>query len=733
MATDDEGDRPLADLAAAQCAVPFETLGLHARDDGPGLILRAWLPDTEQVEVVDTARRKSLGLLERFGDTDLFTAAWPRRRKLFPYKLRVTRHGQVHDDLDPYQFRSGTFASHQPEAIRLHDNLGAALITLAGDGGKSARGVLFSVYAPSARAVSVVGDFNSWDGRRHPLQSSFEGIWRLFVPDLEAGALYKFEIKSSDRQLLPVKSDPFAFYCEQPPGNASIVLDRQSYDWGDATWCEARDGSGYRADTPISIYELHPGSWRRHADGRHLSYRELAEHLIPYLQQMGYTHVELLPVMEHPFLGSWGYQPTAMFAPTSRYGAPDEFKYFVDQCHRKGIGVILDWVPAHFPGDEHGLARFDGTALYEHPDPRRGWHPDWNTCIYDYGRHFVRDFLISSALFWIEEYHADGLRVDAVASMLYLDYSRNTGEWLPNIYGGNENLEAIEFIRELNVTLHREHPGVMTIAEESTAWPKVSRPVYDGGLGFGFKWNMGWMHDTLNYMTKDPLYRKYHHGDLTFSMMYAFDEHFILPLSHDEVVHGKGTLFGRMPGDEWQKHANLRLLYAYLYAHPGKKMVFMGGEFGQIREWNHDAQLDWYLTGDPSHRGLQRLVGDLNRLYRSEPALYEEDYSPAGFQWIDHADAEQSVISFMRFARDRSDYVAVVCNMTPVVRSGYRVGMPQAGRFREVLNTDAEAYGGSNCGNAGGLDADEMPAHGLPASLCLVLPPLSAVMLKKAS
>jgi len=731
MTTQEGDERLLEQLASATHAVPFETLGLHPRADGPGLILRAWLPDTERVEVVDTARRKRLGCMQRVEDSDLFTIAFPRRRKLFPYKLRISRHGQVSDELDPYHFRTCAFERHSPEPVRLHDNLGASLTRLADESGRAAHGVLFSVYAPSARALSVVGDFNSWDGRRHPLQSSFEGIWRLFVPGLEAGALYKFEIKGPDGRLLPVKSDPFAMYCEQPPGNASIVLDRGAYAWGDADWCRSRKAEGYREDSPISIYELHPGSWRRHPDGRHLSYRELAEQLIPYLQQMAYTHVEMLPVMEHPFLGSWGYQPTAMFAPTSRYGPPDDFKYFVDQCHQNGIGVILDWVPAHFPGDEHGLARFDGTALFEHPDPRRGWHPDWDSWIYDYGRRFVRDFLISSALFWVEEYHADGLRVDAVASMLYLDYSRKPGEWLPNIYGGNENLDAIEFIQELNVVLHREHPGVLTVAEESTAWPKVSRPTFEGGLGFGYKWNMGWMHDTLGYLSRDPLYRRYHHGDLTFSLMYAFDEHFVLPLSHDEVVHGKGSLIGKMPGDEWQKHANLRLLLAYMYTHPGKKLLFMGGEFGQLREWNHDVQLDWYLLENPRHAGLQRLVGDFNRLYRSQPAFHEQDFSSAGFQWIDHADAEQSVLSFMRFSRDRSDCVVVVCNMTPVIRTDYRVGVPGPGHYQELINTDAELYGGSNCGNAGGLDAHATPAHGQPASLVLTLPPLAALVLRR--
>jgi 1,4-alpha-glucan branching enzyme len=721
--------RFLQDLVAAECAVPFQGLGLHESDDSAGLVLRCWLPDTEWVEITDTARRRELGRMERLGNSDLFVKAFPRRRKLFPYRLRFCRHGQVFEDLDPYQFRTSAFERHQPDPVRLHDNLGATLVSLAKEGGGRAEGVLFSVYAPSARAISVIGDFNAWDGRRHPMQSSFEGIWRLFIPGLDAGALYKFEIKGASGNLLPIKSDPFALYSEQPPGNASIVYDRHGYQWRDAAWCARRDEEGYRNDRPVSAYEVHPASWRRHPDGRHLSYRELADELIPYLQGLGYTHVELMPVMEHPFEGSWGYQPTAMFAPTSRFGPPDDFKHFVDRCHQVGIGVILDWVPAHFPGDEHGLAQFDGTALYEHPDPRRGWHPDWNTYIYDYGRRFVREFLTSSALYWVEEFHIDGLRVDAVASMLYLDYSRNAGEWLPNIYGGNENLDAIEFIKDMNVTLHREHPGVMTIAEESTAWPKVSRPTYDGGLGFGYKWNMGWMHDTLSYMSKDPIYRKYHHGDLTFSLVYAFDEHFFLPLSHDEVVHGKGSLIGKMPGDEWQKHANLRLYYAFMYAHPGKKLLFMGQEFGQIREWNHDLQLDWYLLENPRHAGLQRLVSDLNNRYRSEPALHELDCASEGFQWVEHMDADQGVISFIRYAANRSDHVVIACNMTPVVREGYRVGVPAPGAYRESLNTDAALYGGSNVGNQGVVVTEPRPMHGQPASLCLTLPPLAALYL----
>jgi 1,4-alpha-glucan branching enzyme len=732
MTTKEEYDLLIDELTSALCAEPFRYLGLHIRSDGPGLVLRAWVSDCEGVEVVDTARRRRLGEMTRVGNTDLFVLKLPRRRKLFPYRLEIFRHGARFDDLDPYQFRGSASEAGDRDPFRLHNSLGARVVSLTKEGGGAADGVLFSVYAPSARAVSIVGDFNAWDGRRHPMQSSFEGVWRLFLPGLQAGTLYKFEVKGPGGNLLPAKSDPFAFYCEQPPGNASIVYERDTYEWGDGDWCGNRDEAGFRNDRPISMYEVHPGSWRRHPDGRHLSYRELADELIPYVLEMGYTHIEMLPVMEHPFLGSWGYQPTAMFAPSSRYGHPDDCKYFIDRCHKAGIGVILDWVPAHFPGDEHGLSQFDGTALFEHPDPRRGWHPDWNTHIYDYGRNFVREFLISSALYWVEEFHADGLRVDAVASMLYLDYSRGPDEWLPNIYGGNENLDAMECIKQMNETLHREHPGVLTIAEESTAWPKVSRPTYDGGLGFGYKWNMGWMHDTLGYMSKDPVYRKYHHGDLTFSLVYAFDEHFVLPLSHDEVVHGKGSLMGKMPGDEWQKHANLRLYFAYMYAHPGKKLLFMGGEFGQIREWNHDGQLDWYLLENPRHDGLRRLVADLNGLYRSLPALHELDCESAGFRWIDHTDTEQGVLSFVRNGSDPADHVLVVCNMTPMVRQNYRIGVPASGRYEEVLNTDAGIYGGGNIGNQGAVAADDVPAHDFPTSLVLTLPPLATTYLRPA-
>ena len=718
------------ELSAARCAVPFHCLGLHNREQGAGLQLRVWRPDTEWIEVIDTRASRELGRMERVAGADLFLLDLPRRRKAFPYRLRVSRHGEITELDDPYAFRDTSASDNGPDPIRLHNTLGARLTCMTANGGGEVSGALFSVYAPSARAVSLVGDFNLWDGRAHPMQSNDEGVWRLFLPGLGAGALYKFEIKGPGGELLPPKSDPFGFYTEQPPGNASIVYDRDAYQWNDQRWCERRDAEGYRDDRPVAIYEVHPGSWRRHGDGRQLSYRELADELIPYLQEMGYTHVQLLPVMEHPFLGSWGYQTTAMFAPTSRYGPPDDFKLFVDRCHQHGIGVILDWVPAHFPSDEHGLARFDGTALFEHPDPRRGWHPDWNTFIYDYGRPFVRDFLISSAQFWVEEFHADGLRVDAVASMLYLDYSRDAGDWLPNIHGGNENLEAIELIRMMNEVLHREHPGVMTIAEESTAWPGVSKPVYEGGLGFGFKWNMGWMNDTLSYMSRDPIYRKYHHSDLTFGLVYAFDEHFILPLSHDEVVHGKGSMLGKMPGDQWQKHANLRLFYAFMYGHPGKKLMFMGDEIAQIREWNHDAQLDWHLLEHPLHAGMQRMLGDLNRTYVSHPALFEADYSQDGFEWIDHAAADEGVLSFIRYSGQRDEYVVVVCNLTPVVRGDYQVGVPDSGSFRELFNSDAAIYGGSNVGNQGRVQTRNAAANNRPCSLNLILPPLATLYLK---
>lgn len=556
------------------------------------------------------------------------------------------------------------------------------------------------------------------------------GIWEIFIPGLKPGDLYKFEILGAHGHIL-LKADPYAFASELRPKTASVIWPLDGYQWHDEEWMQKRRTTDWLKQ-PVAIYEVHLGSWRRVPEegGRWLTYRELAETLIPYVEEMGYTHIELLPISEHPYDGSWGYQTIGYYAPTSRFGTPDDFKYFIDRCHQAGLGVILDWVPAHFPKDGHGLGFFDGTHLYEHADPRRGEHLDWGTLIFNYGRNEVRAFLLSNALFWADVYHIDGLRVDAVASMLYLDYSRPEGQWIPNQYGGRENLEAIDFIKRFNELMHGEYPGLTTHAEESTAWPMVSRPTYLGGLGFTFKWNMGWMHDMLQYMSKDPIYRKYHHNHLTFSLLYAFHENFILPFSHDEVVHGKRAMLDKMPGDLWQKFANLRLLYAYMYAHPGKKLLFMGGEFGQWREWNCHESLDWHLLAYDSHRQLQRLVQDLNRVYRSEPALYEVDFSWEGFEWIDFHDSEQSIVSFIRKAQDPDDFIVAAFNFTPVPREGYRIGVPRPGYYREIFNSDAAIYGGANVGNAGGVPAEELPWQGRPCSVLLTLPPLGAVYLK---
>ncbi len=620
---------------------------------------------------------------------------------------------------DVYWFNEGTH-------FRLYKKLGAHIMET--DHGW---GTYFAVWAPNAEKVSVIGDFNGWDRSRHPMQPrGHSGIWETFIPNVGQGALYKYAVLSRYRGYSVEKTDPFAFYCEPSPKTASIVWDLK-YEWQDAAWMANRSKRN-AFDSPISIYEVHLGSWRRVPEegGRPLTYREMAHALADYVKKMGFTHVEFLPLMEHPFYGSWGYQITGYFAPTSRYGTPQDFMYLVDYLHRNGIGVILDWVPSHFPNDAHGLGYFDGTHLYEHQDPRQGIHPDWNSFIFNYGRNEVQSFLISSALFWLDRYHVDALRVDAVASMLYLDYGRRDGEWIPNPQGGKENLEAIEFLRRLNIEVYREYPGAHMIAEESTAWPMVSRPTHLGGLGFGFKWDMGWMHDTLQYMSKDPIYRKYHHNALTFRAIYAFSENFILPLSHDEVVHGKGSLLGKMPGDEWQKFANLRLLLGYMYGQPGKKLLFMGGEFGQWREWSHDESLDWHLLSYAPHSGIQRWVHDLNTFYRKEPALYEIDYDWTGFEWIDCTDVESSVLSFIRRGRSPDDIVLIVCNFTPVPRHNYRVGVPKLGFWREVLNSDSAYYGGSDQGNLGGVRATPTPFHGRPYSVNLTLPPLAAVFFK---
>jgi 1,4-alpha-glucan branching enzyme len=624
-------------------------------------------------------------------------------------------------DDDLYLFNEG---SH----YRLYEKLGAHTTIVGG-----VEGTYFAVWAPSANQVSVIGEFNGWNKSSHQLNAKGQsGIWEGFIPGIVNGTLYKYYIVSRQRNYRVEKADPFACFSEIPPKTASIVWNLD-YDWKDREWMEKR-WERNALDAPIAIYEVHLGSWRRVPDegNRSLSYRELAPQLAEYVQQVGFTHVEFLPVMEHPFYGSWGYQTTGYFAPTSRYGTPQDFMYLIDYLHQHGIGVILDWVPSHFPSDEHGPGYFDGTYLYEHEDPRQRIHPDWDSLIFNYGRNEVRSFLFSSALFWLDKYHVDGLRVDAVASMLYLDYGRKAGEWIPNKFGGRENIEAIDFLRRFNQAVYQEKPDVQTIAEESTAWPMVSRPTYIGGLGFGLKWDMGWMHDTLDYMSKDPIHRKYHQNNLTFRMIYAFFENFALPLSHDEVVHGKSSLLGKMPGDDWQKLANLRLLLGYMYAQPGKKLLFMGGEFGQWREWAHDESLEWHLLEYPLHSGLQRWVSDLNQLYRNQPALYQVDFDQSGFEWIDCNDVEHSVVSLMRKGRSPDDSVVIVCNFTPLTYSNYQIGVPQTGFWKEILNSDAVEYGGSGQGNMGGVVAAPIPVHGRPYSMTFTLPPLATVFFRHA-
>jgi 1,4-alpha-glucan branching enzyme len=712
---------------------PFAVLGPHAVSHGrtAGLAIRVFRPHAAAVTIQSRTDNRPVPM-NRLHPEGLFEAFLPREtREAFDYRVSVRwpdgseselddpyRYGPVLTDFDRHLFAEGTH-------VRAFDRLGARPI----QHGHRA-GVHFAVWAPNARRVSVVGDFNGWDGRVHPMRALVpSGLWEIFLPDLGVGDRYKFEIVGADGQLL-LKADPCGRYFEQPPRTASIVWNPDVHEWADAEWIARRPGLGAWLHKPMSIYEVHLGSWRRHPDGSHLSYRELADTLIPYLTEMGFTHVELLPVMEHPFSGSWGYQVIGFFAPTSRFGTPEDFKYFVDACHHAGIGVILDWVPGHFPKDLHGLARFDGTAVYEHADPRQGEHQDWGTLIFNYGRHEVRSFLLSNALYWIEQFHIDGLRVDAVASMLYLDYSRQPGQWVPNKYGGRENLEAIEFFHDLNTLVGSEHPGVAMIAEESTAWPGVSRPTHLGGLGFTHKWNMGWMHDMLDYCKQDPIHRKYHHARITFSLLYAFTENFILPFSHDEVVHGKRSMLDKMPGDLWQKHATLRALYGYMFTHPGKKLLFMGGEIGQWREWNHDAQLDWEVLGNPQHAGLQQWVRDLNHTYAWDRPLWEVDFEPQGFSWIDCHDHENSVISYVRYARDGAEASVMLVNFTPIPRHDYRIGVPRAGTYREVLNSDREAYGGSGMTNNGQLPAIEQSSHGFPASMTLSVPPLGFVLLK---
>jgi 1,4-alpha-glucan branching enzyme len=709
---------------------PFALLGPHREADGQ-VSVRAFLPGARAVAVIPEAEPNAAHDLHALHAAGLWAgpcALGATGR----YRLQITDHeGRVEMADDPYRFPS-TLSDYDLHLLgegthyRIHEKFGAHPSRVDG-----VDGVIFAVWAPNAKRVSVVGDWNAWDGRRHPMRlHPGNGIWELFLPGVVEGARYKYEILGRTGELLALKADPVAFAFEPDvPRTASVVYDLDGYAWGDGEWMRARSQRVAR-ETPMAIYEVHLGSWRRGPGDAFLSYRQLAEELADYVIAMGFTHVELLPVMEHPFYGSWGYQTIGYYAPTRRYGAPKDFMAFVDRLHQRGIGVLLDWVPAHFPRDAHGLAYFDGTYLYEHADPREREHPDWGTRVFNYGRHEVANFLIANALFWLERYHIDGLRVDAVASMIYRDYSRQPGEWIPNMYGGRENLEALAFLRRVNEAVYATCPGAITIAEESTEWPQVSRPTYLGGLGFGFKWNMGWMHDVLDYMSTDPLYRKYHHNQLTFGMLYAWTENFILPLSHDEVVYGKGSLLAKMPGDDWQRFANLRLFFAFMWAYPGKKLVFMGGEFGQSTEWSHDASLAWHLLdAGPYHRALARLVADLNRLYRAEPALHQQDSESAGFSWMDCDDREQSVVSFARFATDPRDVVLCVSNFTPVVRERYRVGVPRPGFYAERLNTDAAVFGGSDVGNGGGVPSEPVPWHGRAHSISLTLPPLGSLWL----
>jgi 1,4-alpha-glucan branching enzyme len=705
---------------------PHGVLGAHGEDGG--VVLRAYRPAARGVTAqLDDGSEVELEEIHPGGVFEGFVDAVELP---LHYRIEVDYgdFGSYTID-DPYAFPPtiGELDLHligEGRDERLYDKLGAHVMEHEG-----VLGTAFAVWAPSARAVSVVGDFNSWDGRLNAMRTlGAGGIWELFVPGVEPGTRYKYEILAADGELR-LKADPLAQEAEHPPQTASVVT-RPTHSWSDAKWIEERD-SQRPLERPISIYEVHLGSWRLNPQegNRSLSYLELADELSAYALDMNFTHIELLPVMMHPFSGSWGYQVTGYYAPQPNYGSPDDFREFVDRLHQNGLGVILDWVPAHFPRDDFALARFDGTALYEHVDPRRGAHPDWGTLVFNFGRHEVRNFLNANALFWLREYHADGIRVDAVASMLYLDYSRREGEWVPNEFGGREDLDAVAFLKEMNELVHADGPGIISAAEESTAWPGVSRPTYLGGLGFGFKWNMGWMHDTLSYFQQDPIYRRFHHHELTFSLMYAFSENFILPLSHDEVVHGKGSLVGKMAGDPWQKLANLRALYAYMWAHPGKKLLFMGGELAQEAEWSHERSLDWHLLEKPEHAGVQSLVRDLNRMYRDEPALWEVDSDPSGFWWLEPNDADNNVMAFARASRDGERVLLFVANLSPVPRHGYRLGLPKPCRWKEAINTDSTYYGGSDVGNLGGLEPEPIPWHDQPFSAEVTLPPLAAIWL----
>jgi 1,4-alpha-glucan branching enzyme len=707
----------------------FRVLGPHALPDNAlssvRWVVRAFLPHASSAEVILDGKPVEM---EKKHSHGFFTANFDREPLNYRYRVHLWNGGVETID-DPYRFppllsEFDLYLHGEGTHYESYNTMGAHAVEALG-----VPGVRFSVWAPNAEVVTVVADFNHWDTRRHPMRLRNGGIWEIFIPDAGSGTHYKYYVRSRHMGHRQLKADPYGFASEVPPKSASVVADVNKYIWKDSEWMEKRAQTNWLKQ-PMSVYEVHPESWLRKPDGTSLSYREMAVSLVQYVKDMNFTHIELLPMMEHPFSGSWGYQVIGYYAPTSRFGAAEDFMYLIDMCHQNGIGVLMDWVPAHFPKDAHGLAFFDGTALYEHADPRKGEHRDWGTLIFNYGRNEVRTFLISNAVFWLKQYHIDGLRVDAVASMLYLDYSREPGEWIPNQYGGNENLEAISLLRTFNEVAHRVE-GAVTVAEESTAFPGVSKPTYLNGLGFTMKWNMGWMHDMLGYIKQEPIHRKYHHGAITFSLLYAFTENFVLPISHDEVVHGKGSLLGKMPGDEWQRFANARVFLAYMWAHPGKKLLFMGSEIGNPWEWNHDSALPWDLLQYDVHKKLQTFVRELNRLYRSELALYEVDFHYTGFEWVDFHDADNSTISFIRRAEDPSEFVLFCCNFTPVPREMYRLGVPEEGFYQEILNSDSEFFGGSNMGNGGMVSSDPEPTHGRPFSISVTLPPLAAIAFKR--
>ena len=727
-------------IAQARHGAAHTILGLQTLTQSGHLTISAFLPNADSVEIVDKKTQKSLAKLTKVDAAGFFVAKL-RRKKHFAYQLKATCAEQtsIVEDAFAFQHSAHQFALGEMDIHLLNEGnhqkpyqkLGAHLQHVQG-----VEGVAFSLWAPNASSVSVVGDFNHWDGRIHPMENiihhgSRSGYWTIFIPNIKAGSLYKFELKDRDGNAVAQKADPYGQQAQYRPATASIVANESNYPWQDEQWLAERAQRNAR-NAAISIYEVHLGSWRRADNDDFLNYRDIAAQLIPYVLEMGFTHIQLMPVSEYPFDGSWGYQPVGLFAPTARFGSPEDFQFFVDSCHQANLGLLIDWVPGHFPSDAHGLAQYDGTHLYEHEDPRLGYHPDWNTLIYNYGRTEVANFLRASAMHWLDNFHVDGIRVDAVASMLYLDYSRKEGGWLPNIHGGRENLEAVAFLQRFNEELYGQYPCTFSVAEESTSWPGVSRPTDSGGLGFGYKWNMGWMNDSLQYMQEDPIHKKYHHNKLSFSLVYAFDENFVLPLSHDEVVHGKGSILARMPGDTWQQFANLRAYYGFMWTHPGKKLLFMGCEFAQGKEWDHDSELDWHQLDIHWHSGVQRLIKDLNKIYTTTPALYEKDCQQEGFAWLEHDNSEQSIYSFIRYGNENTKPVVVICNFTPQCHQGYQVGVPVAGFYQELLNSDADIYGGSNQGNLGGVQTAVGDCQGQAQHITITVPPLSTVIFSLA-